>query len=68
MAVRLIYDEYLDGSARYVKFAGKSTDDKPVGAYATGSEFFEVNTGKTYYFDEEGNTGEEWVDPTATGT
>lgn len=28
----------------------------------TGSEFFEVDTGKTLYFEE---TQTEWVDPTA---
>lgn len=68
MAVRLIYDEYLDGTARYAKFAELSTDTKPTGSYATGSEFFEVDTGDTYYYDEDGDTGSEWVNPNASGS
>jgi hypothetical protein len=47
-------------------FSGKSTDDKPTGnPICTGSEFLEIDTGKTYYYDEDGATGSEWVDPTA---
>ena len=68
MSVRLISDEYLDGTVKYVKFAGLSTDTKPTGSYATGSEFFEVDTGTTYYYDEDGDAGSEWVDPTASGS
>ena len=53
---------------KYVKFADLSTDTKPTGSYATGSEFFEVDTGTTYYYDEDGDAGSEWVDPTASGS
>lgn len=68
MAVRELAYEFLDGSVAYRKFAGKSTDTKPTGGIATGSQFFEINTGKTYYYDEDGAEGSEWVDPTATST
>ena len=64
--VRMIDDSCLDFGLHYCTFAGKSTDDKPVsGTLATGSEFFEIDTGKTYYYDEEADAGSEWVDPTA---
>lgn len=64
--VRTLYRDYIEWNKSYCKLAGLSTDTKPVDGIVTGSEFFEVNTGKTYYFDEEGDTGSEWVDPTAT--
>lgn len=64
--VRLISDVCLDFGVHFCEFAGKSTDDKPTGnPICTGSEFFEIDTGKTYYYDEDGDTGSEWVDPTA---
>ena len=64
--VRLINDECLDFGVHYCVFAGKSTDDKPTGnPICTGSEFFEIDTGKTYYYDEDAEAGSEWVDPTA---
>ena len=66
MAVRLLHDEYLDGTAKYQQYAGLSTDTKPVGGIATGSTFLEIDSGKTYYYDEDGDTGSEWVDPTAS--
>jgi hypothetical protein len=40
---------------------GLSTDTKPTNV-PNGSEFLEMNTGKTYYFNE---TAGAWVDPTA---
>ena len=43
-------------------FYGKSTDTKPTDGLLTGSTFYEINTGKTYMFDEEGAPGSEWID------
>ena len=34
-----------------VKIAGKSTDSKPTAGLVSGSEFIEVNTGKTFVLD-----------------
>ncbi len=45
----------------FVKYRGLSTDTKPTDC-PNGSEFFEMNTGKTFYFNEASST---WVDPTA---
>ena len=59
--MRTIKCEILD-TTNYVKIAGLSTDNKPTGNYAMGSEFFEVDTGTTYYYNED---NAEWVDPTA---
>lgn len=39
------------------KFRGLSTDTKPSGI-ANGSEFLAMDTGVTYYYDEDGT---EWV-------
>lgn len=40
------------------KFRGLSTDTKPAAAH--GSEFFEMDTGKTFLYDADGET---WVTP-----
>jgi hypothetical protein len=45
----------------FVKYRGKSTDTKPTDC-PNGSEFLEIDTGKTYFFD---GAGETWIDPTA---
>lgn len=45
----------------YVKIRCLSTDTKPTNV-PNGSEAFEMNTGKTFYFDEGTRT---WIDPTA---
>lgn len=42
-------------------YRGMSKDTKPDGA-PNGSDFFEMDSGKTWYYDAE---GEEWCDPTA---
>ena len=64
--VRAIHDECLDFGLHYFKFAGKTGDTKPVASnICTGSEYFDIQTGKTYYYDEDGDTGSEWIDPTA---
>lgn len=37
---------------------GLSTDEKPTIGIATGSSFFEVDTGDVYFFDEDSGT---WI-------
>lgn len=54
--VRTLEARFIDGDAKLCKFAGLSTDDKPVFRLATGSEFLEVDTGDVYAFDEVGGT------------
>lgn len=54
--VRTLEARFIDGTAELCKFAGLSTDDKPVGRLATGSEFLEVDTGDVYAYDEVGGT------------
>lgn len=47
----------------YQKIVGTSSEENDLPTnLCTGSEFFEVDTGKTLYFEE---TDSEWVDPTA---
>lgn len=47
----------------YQKIVGASTEESDLPTnLCTGSEFFEVDTGKTLYFEE---TDSEWIDPTA---
>lgn len=47
----------------YQKIVGTSDEETDLPTnICTGSEFFEVDTGKTLYFEE---TNSEWVDPTA---
>jgi len=47
----------------YQKIVGTSDEETDLPTnLCTGSEFFEVDTGKTLYFEE---TDSEWVDPTA---
>lgn len=43
------------------KYKGLSSDTKPDAA--NGDEFFEIDTGKTFYYDAD---GEQWIDPTAS--
>ena len=48
---------------QWVKIAGLESEESDLpDNICTGSEFFEVDTGKTLYFDE--NSG-DWLDPTA---
>ena len=53
--------QYGENPVTYYEFSGLSTDDKQVSGVATGSLFFEVDTGDVYAFDEEGDPGSEWV-------
>ena len=48
----------------YCEGACLADDTKPTGAeIMNGSALFEIDTGKTYYYDAE---SADWVDPTAT--
>ena len=55
------------GGKQYIEFAGLSTDTKPTDGIATGSLFHEVDTTKVYAFNEDGDTGEEWVEQIQLG-
>lgn len=47
----------------YQKIVGTSDEESDLPTnLCTGSEFFEVDTGKTLYFEE---SDSEWIDPTA---
>lgn len=47
----------------YQKIVGTSDEESDLPTnICTGSEFFEVDTGKTLYFEE---TGSDWIDPSA---
>ena len=46
---------------QYLELAGLSTDDKPVTGLLNGSLFHELDTTKIYAYNEEGDTGEEWI-------
>lgn len=43
-------------------YRGLADDNKPTTA-PNGSDFLEIDTGKTWYFDADSG---DWVDPTAT--
>ena len=65
--VRLIdFDEVTPGQF-FRAYAGKSTDDKPGDddgvVQRTGNLFIEIDTGDTYFYDEE---EEDWILPGAT--
>ena len=48
---------------QWVKIAGLESEESDLpDNVCTGSEFFEVDTGKTLYFDEDSG---DWLDPTA---
>jgi len=60
--IRVINEDYLYGTHKYMEFAGLSTDTKPEDDLATGSIFVEVNTGKVFFFNEAGTSGSRWVE------
>lgn len=43
------------------EYYGLSTDTKPVADGLNGSTFYEIDTRDLYMYNEDGNTGEEWV-------
>lgn len=61
---RVITAEFLkDGSGKkYMEFSGTSELEKPVNdLIATGSLFHEVDTKKVYAYNENADSGSEWV-------
>lgn len=44
-------------------YRGMAADSKPTDGIPNGSDFLEMDTGKTWYFDADSG---DWVDPTAT--
>jgi len=60
--LRTLKTRYYDGMLLIADFAGNSTDTKPTTGIITGSTFLEVDTGKTYLYDEDTGT---WI---ATGS
>ena len=68
--VRTLCSEFLgDGSGKkYFEFAGSSSATKPVNdSICSGSLFHEVNTKKLYAFNEDADSGEEWVEQVQLG-
>lgn len=49
--VRELSKQLQPDDVNYFEWAGLSTDTKPTNG-CTGSVFFEVDTGKAYFFDE----------------
>ena len=43
-------------------YRGLADDTKPTDGIPNGSDFLEIDTGKTWYYDADSG---EWVDPTA---
>ena len=62
MAVRILEEKIYDGTLRYIEATGLSTDTKPTENVMNGSIFAEVDTGKVYFFNEDGATDEQWVE------
>ena len=60
--IRTLKSRFYDDELTLVELAGNSADTKPTTGIVTGSVFHEVDTGKTYMYDEDAT---EWV---ATGS
>ena len=54
----------VQNGKKLVSLALKSTDSKPTSGVMNGSTCIEVNTGKTYVYDEEGS---EWTEISSSG-
>ena len=59
---KILHERIISGKKRYVELAGVSTDTKPEDNICTGSIMTEVDTGKVYFFNEGGSSGEKWVE------
>lgn len=60
--VRVIKKQALEDGYIYEEIACLSTDDKPsYSGLATGSIAIEVDTGDAYLYNEEADSGSEWV-------
>ena len=58
--ITIIKNIYFDGDARYIEARGLSTDNKPTTDIANGSMYIEMNTGKVYFYDAEGEAWREF--------
>lgn len=60
--------DVITGSKKYFRFAGTTSDTKPVNnTICTGSLFHEVDTTKVYAYNEDASSGEEWVEQITLG-
>jgi len=50
--IRVYASQWHDEAKLFARYRGLSSDTKPTDGLITGSEFFEVDTGASYYFDE----------------
>ena len=63
MALRFIKKEYREDVHKWlIEATCESTDAKPGAGYMTGSILTEVDTGTVYFYDEDADEGEEWVE------
>ena len=52
----------VQSNGKFNEYFGLSTDTKPTGTGLNGSFFYEINTGKLFIYDEDGDAGSEWVE------
>ena len=57
MAIRVLEKKAFDTTKALVKFAGLSTDEKPVGDFANGTSYVCVDNGAEFMYNE---TAGEW--------
>lgn len=60
--IRVLVDRFQSENKSYKEIACLSTDTKPVENICTGSICLEVDTGKVFFFNESGTSGNEWVE------
>ena len=56
--ITTVYEEWI-GNKRYIIADAKSTDTKPTDDVLNGSVINEIDTGKTYKFDQDTKTWKE---------
>ena len=57
--VRITVEQVFDENKKYIEAYCNSGDSKPGGNIITGSFCYEVDTGKTFLYDEKTS---EWID------
>lgn len=60
--LRKIVNKPFNKDLRYVEIYCLSTDTKPTTGIVTGSFCMEVDTGKTFLFNEEAASDSKWVE------
>lgn len=60
--VRITHAGNVVNGKQYLEFAGVSGDEKPISGISTGSLFHEVDTKKVYAYNENADSGSEWVE------